>query len=531
MKDTKIKSICFIVLLIAVTSLFLATRFYRLDVVPFGAHRMHIDELGAAYDAFCISEYGVDQFLLKMPPYFRCFGEGQNALYTYLSAIVFKIAGISLFNYRLSAVICAMGAFAALFFLMKEMLDKWYALVALALMTIMPVFMISEHWGLEAYLLMSFVIISMCFHVHAAMTGSSLHYFLAGVFWGLSYYTYSLSYIVVTVFLILSMAILMKYKKITLKNALLAGIPVLVLGFPLLMEQLVMMGALEPFSLFGVMDLWVPPYTRYHGISWEYVSENLLGALRFIYVDDNDAYNSNRTFGTMYYVSIPFILIGMVASAITVIKDIKRKVLNPWLFCWLFYLCSRIFLLFVKEPNVNRINGIYPEYLMFTVYGIKTALEKFKFKKALFTAGCVAYIIPFVLFSKYMYSHDGLQNDAYDIGDSLGCDIQAAETAALAKKLAMGRPVYALLNDGWMRHLSMALYTETSPYDFFRDNEPQDRSFNGVEWEMPDGLDLTGDTVYLIDNELSHITQYLISEGFAADMTYPDYTVVYRPVQ
>ena len=528
MEDNKRNTVIFAVLLVAVSSLFLFTRLYRLDVVPFGEHRMHIDELGAAYDSFCISEYGVDQFLYRWPVYTKCFGESQDVLYTYLAAIVFKIGGISIFNFRLPAVICAAGAFAALFFMIRDMMDKWYALFALALMTVMPVFMMSEHWGLQCYLFMSFAIISMFFQIRAVTGGRSLYYFLAGLFWGITLYTYSISYITVTLFLILTFATLIVYKKLSLKNALMAGLPFFLLALPLFVQQLVMMGYVEPFRFMGLIDFWRPEHYRGGEISPSYFRENLLSSLLYTYVADNSEYDANPVYGTMLYVSIPFILIGMISSAIAVIKDYKQKTFNPWVFNWLYFLASRVFHLFLKYPNVNRICGIYPAYLLFAVYGFKTAVEKVKYKKLLLAVTAAAYMISFVAFSKYFYSHSGLINDAYDIGDSLGCDLQAGETAALAKKLAMGRPVYALLNDGWMRHLSLALYTETSPYDFFRDNEPQDRSFNGVEWAMPDDLDLSGNTVYLIDNELSHITQYLVSEGFAADITYPDYTVVYR---
>ncbi len=530
MEKNKRNTAILIILFAAVSILFLATRLYKLDSVPFGPHRMHIDEIGAAYDAFCISEYGVDQFLLRIPPYFRCFGEGQNALYTYLAAIVFKVGGISIFTFRLTAVICAYGALVALFFMIRDMIDKWYAIVAMCLMTVMPVFLMSEHWGLEAYLLMSFVIISMCFHIHAVITGKGLFFLLAGISWGVTYYTYTLSYIPVTVFLFLTMAVLLMYKKITWKNALLAGIPVLILGFPLLAEQLVYGGWVKPFSLFGIMDLWTPTHTRYGEVSPGFVAENLLGAFEYIYVADRSAYDANAQFGTMLYVSIPFILIGMISSAVAVIKSIKAKVLDPWLFAWMYFIITRIFLLFVRYPNCNRINGIYPAYLLFAVYGVKTAADfTKKAKPVFFVVLTAAYVISFIPFTRYMYSYEGLSNDAYSIGDSLGVDLQAGEAAALAKKIANGKPVIAMLNDGFMRHLSIALFTETSPYGFNRDHEPQDRSFNGVEWTMPDGLDLSGNTVYLIDNEIGHITSYLVSEeGFAVDITYPDFTVVYK---
>ncbi len=522
-----------ILALIAVSALFMATRLYKLDIVPFGAHKMHIDELGAAYDAFCVSEYGVDQFLYRMPVYTKCFGESQDVLYTYLAAIIFKIGGISIFNFRLVAVICAMGAFAALYCLIRDISTPLYSVVGLALMTVMPVYMLSQHWGLQCNLLMSFVIISMYFHVHAVITDKPLYYFLAGLFWGITLYTYVMAYIIVPVFLLLSLAVLIIYKKLDIKKVLLVGIPLLVLGVPLLIQQLVMMGYIEPFSFMGVVDFWRPDHYRGGEISASYVLENLIDSLKYTYVADRSRYDANPLYGTMYYVSIPFILIGMVSSATAVVRDVKDHVLNPWMFNWLYFLTARIYHLFLKYPNINRINGIYPAYLLFTVYGIKSSAEFIEKKKpsavkAFYALLIIAYAIPFVAFSKYFYTYSGLQSDAYDIGDSLGCDVEAAEAAALAKKIASKKPVIAMLNDGWQRHLALALYTETSPYDFFRDNEPQDRSFNGVEWRMPDGLDLSGDTVYLIDAELIHITQYLQSEGFAVDITYPDFTVVYK---
>ncbi len=513
---------------VVIFSLFIFTRLYRLDSVPFGAHRMHIDELGAAYDAFCISEYGVDQFQYRMPVYTKCFGESQDVLYTYLAALVFKMGGISIFNFRLPAVICALAAFVALFLLVSEIMDRWYAVIATALMTVMPVFMMSEHWGLQCYLLMSFVIISLYFQIHAVITGRSLFYFLGGLFWGITLYSYAVAYINIPIFIILSFVVLVLFKKINLKNALLTGIPLFVLGFPLLIQQLVMMGYIEPFSFLGIIDFWRPDHYRGDELSVSWVAENLIMSLKYTYVADRSSYDANPVYGTMYYVSIPFILIGIASSAADLVKKIKAKIIDPWLFIWLYFIVSRIYHLFLDYPNVNRINGIYPCYLLFAVYGIRFVAERIKWRNLFFALVAVAYMISFVFFSKYFYSYSGLQSDAYDIGDSLGCDLQAAETAALAKNIAMGRPVYALLNDGWMRHLSMALYTETSPYEFFRDNEPQDRSFNGVLWRMPEELDLSGNTVYLIDNELSHITSYLVTEGFSVNVSYPDYTVVYK---
>ncbi len=531
MEKSKRGVLIFAAAVIAVSALFIVTRLYKLDVAPFGAHMMHVDEVGAAYDAFCISEYGVDQFLLKMPVYFRCFGEGQNALYTYAASLIFKIFGVSVFNFRIVAVIFATAAFASLFFLVRDLAGKWQGVLALFFMTVMPVFVMSEHWGLEAYLWMSFVIISMFFTVHAILSDKDLFYFPAGLFWGITLYTYAMSYVIVPLFLAVTFVVLLRFKKLNIKRSLLAGIPFVLLGIPLFVEQLVTMGYLQPFTFLGMVDFWVPEYTRYHSISLEYLKENLLMSFKYIYVADSQVYNSSPAFGTLYYISIPFVLIGMVTSAVSVVKKIRAKELDPWLFIWIYYIVSRAFLLLVEEPNVNRINGMYPIYLLFVVYAVWTVAKKLN-SKTVRWAFCIivfaAYMFMFYRFSDWFYSSDGLQSVAIDPGEGLGINVEAGEAAALAKKIAAGKPVIALVNDGYYRHLAMALFTETSPYEYNREHDPEDRVFNGVDWHMPDGLDLSGATVYLIDAELLHITQYLQSEGFSVDITYPDFTVVYR---
>ena len=133
--------------------LFVATRLYKLDTVPFGPDGLHIDEAEAAYDAVCIRDWGVDQFLVKFPPYFRGYGGGQNALYTYLAVIVLKFLPMSTFSFRLVAVLCAIPVFFSLYDLSYRLFQRWsYAVISISLMTIFPVYLMSEHWGLECYL-------------------------------------------------------------------------------------------------------------------------------------------------------------------------------------------------------------------------------------------------------------------------------------------------------------------------------------------------------------------------------------------
>ena len=525
MKGFNIKSetkqgICFI----SIFLLFITTRLMRLDKVPFGPHGLHIDELGAAYDSFCISEYGVDQYLYKFPVYFKCFGEGQNALYTYLAAIVFKIGGVSIFNFRLVAVICAVLAFIAMFFLVKEMIDVRYALIALFLMTTMPAFMMSEHWGLECYLFLSLSIISMFFLIKGIVSGKMVCYLLSGVFWGITLYTYAITYIVVPPFLVLCLVYLVYIKRINPRQSLATGLPVIILGVPLLIQQLVMMDYIKPFEFMGIIDFWHPDFYRYSSISVSYVPYNLLHSSWLILVTDGIPYNSNSTFGTIYYISVPFMLIGLYMAVISGVRSIKDKALNLWFVVLVFYLVARFAILFVEEPNTNRANVLFFPYLLFTVLGIKHIVEKVN-RKWINIIIALAYLLSFLCFSYWFYSYSGYRL-ASDVKGGMKVDTQCGEVLGYAREIANGKKICAIINEGWCTDLSMALFTETSPYDYSNDNDMENDTYNGVEWVLPETLDLSGDTIYVVDNALHHITDYMITEGFSADYTYDEFTVV-----
>lgn len=490
---------------------FLFTRLFRLDLVPFGPHGMHVDELGSAYDAVCIKNWGVDQTLVKYPPYFKGLaGTGQNALYTYLAVIVFKILGVSLFNFRLVAVICAFAAFLCMYALSYRVFKEWtYVFASLALMTIMPVFMMSEHWGLESYLFLTMSIISMAFFMTAIQGGNTACYILSGIFWGITLYTYAISWIVVPVFLILSLLYLIFTKAVNIKQTAALAIPMIIVGTPIFVQFLVITEIIEPFSL-PFMDFFTMSEFRSHSISFAYIMENLKHSTYVLFVADDQIYNSNSRFGLIYYVSIPFILAGFIQAIVYSFRSIKRKELNPWVLIVLFYIVSRLVSLITHAPNTNRMAHIYLPFLLFTVLGIRWVIERIKFKKTAAFLIAAAFGISFLFFARYFYSWSGYGQDTR--ASMMCAPSEMGETLAeIERQYGSDHKITAIANDGYANPLMCALFTETSPYDFREDR------INGCFYGVPNELDLSGETVYFIDNDLHHITDYLVTEGFAAD--------------
>ena len=65
------KNFKIIVCILFVLTIF--TSIFKLGEIPYG---LHVDEAGMAYDAFCISNYGVDRYLNKYPVYLINYGGG-----------------------------------------------------------------------------------------------------------------------------------------------------------------------------------------------------------------------------------------------------------------------------------------------------------------------------------------------------------------------------------------------------------------------------------------------------------------------
>lgn len=61
-----------------------AVRLALLGAIPYG---LNADEASAGYDAWALSEYGIDRHGYRYPIHFVAWGSGQNALYSYLERV------------------------------------------------------------------------------------------------------------------------------------------------------------------------------------------------------------------------------------------------------------------------------------------------------------------------------------------------------------------------------------------------------------------------------------------------------------
>lgn len=390
-------------LIIIIFLLMLFTSLYKLDSVPYG---LHVDEAGMAYDAISMVKYGVDRYLNRFPVYLINYGGGQSAMYMYIASIIIKIFGYSVFAIRMPAVILRVLAFISGYFIVKNNTDKKKTLVFLLLLAISPYFIMQSRWGLDCNLLLGFLTIAICLLIQAINKNNNIILFLSGICFGLTLYTYALSYLIIPLLLIFTVGYLLYVKKINFKKLVIFGLPIFLFAIPLMLMILINNGYINEISNI----ITIPKLPNYRGTEISimnvfksiYIIISIFSFDNLLNLGGNLIYNSIPYFGTIYYIGVPFTIIGIINGIKQSVQAIKNKEFN--LNCIiLFWLVSvLICMLLIANPNINKANAIFFPLVYFTMMGIFVIIKK---QEQFLIFILLLFIVNFALFTNYYYNH------------------------------------------------------------------------------------------------------------------------------
>lgn len=381
---------------------------YKICDIPFG---LNVDEAGAAYDALNIARYGVDRWLNSYPVYFTNYGDGQNALYIYMTAVLIKLFGVSKLVIRASIVFAAFaGAYYGFKYCTYAWKDRHVDIVFLLLYGILPVFTMTQRFGLESHLMLAAGIVSVYFLARAMESGQIRYYLGAGIVCGVTLYTYALAYIVLPICLFALFLYGIRLKSFNWKRVMAFAIPLGILATPLILVQLV---NLLDLPAFRVGPFTITKFITYRADEvgaidfWQNLKNVLFNTLFY----DNRTYNSTSLFGNMYYISIPFIAIGFVKAIVETISSIKKKEFHysvPMLTWLLGQMVIGMMLTAPSTPNNTRMIGIFGCLLYFLVNGLVAIWELMQSRKWLQRgyAGMVgvAYLVCFSCFANWYFT-------------------------------------------------------------------------------------------------------------------------------
>lgn len=487
----------FKILIFILFSITVVTSIFKLGEVPYG---LHVDEAGMAYDAFCISKYGIDRYLNPYPIYLINYGGGQSAMYAYLVAFFIKIFGYSIQVIRLPAVILRLLIFISCLFIIKDENGKLKTLMFLFLLAINPYFIMQSRWGLDCNLLVGFLTISVCLLILSVKANNNkLLLCISGIFFGLSLYTYALSYIIVPILLLLACTYLIYIKKLNLKSLIIFGIPIFIFAIPLILMILINTGFINEIKHI----ITIPMLKNYRGseVSLSNIGKNLYIFLSILSYDKNEIliYNSLPYFGTIYYFTIPFFIIGLLKSIKNVILSIKTRnfsidvILVFWFFSVL--LCQ----LLIIDPNINKANAIFVPVVYFSASGVTYIINK---SKQLLLPILLIFLINFGLFfSYYFYNYNEDTKYQYFFATSY---LDALE---YSRKLDTDT-IYIEHDLTAQEHIYILLYNFISPYNYAENSI--ESTYNNKQitymFEIPKNID--SNSVYIMRNNQETLDKF-----------------------
>ena len=433
--------------------------FYRVSEIPVP---FNVDEAGMAYDAKSLAAYRVDRYLYHFPVYLVNFGGGQSALYAYLAAILIRLFGYSVLIVRLPAVLLSLLSALVFSLTVREEHGNAASVTALAFFCILPFSLMHSRWGLDAYLLFPMLILACAAFYQAVRTGKTWRFFLSGCLFGLTLYSYVISYMILPLFLAFCLLYLLWARRISLKNLLAMALPLLLTALPLLLMVAVNSGLIpEVHTRFFT----IPKLNGFR--SGEIGLINVLNNLKFdgynifyeIFVNDHCRYNVNPKFGTLYYVSIPILIYGIISRWQGSRKSQEDKLFSLDLMMFFLLAAGFCISMLVERPNVNRSCAVYIPLIYFLTMGTREILKKSRIAAA---GAALCFLVSFALFLNYYFNRfpKDLESDIlFTSAEDLGRAMDFAETVYRDDET-----VY--ITGGSNPYIYTLLLTDTDPYTF-----------------------------------------------------------------
>lgn len=407
---TSVYIVCFCIL----AGLFYFTHIYRLFDTPYG---LHIDEAGMGYDAWSLANFGTDRYLKQYPVYLINFGGGQSALHAYLVAFLIKIFGYSEKLFRIPALMNAVVMLVTGALLVK---NRWknrtVVVLFMGLYMIFPVFIMFTRFGFDCNLMMGMSCLLLLTLVMAVQKQDIGLYILSGIVAGITLYTYVISYLILPVFLFLMLLYLAWCKKVDWKQVIGFTIPLAILAMPLILEQIINIFQLPEIHLGAIT---IPRMLSYRSkeLSIQHYWGNLYETLKCTFWNDMWNYDSIPDFKMMYWLTIPFAIVGICQAGMNSYRAVCNKEfhIDTMILCYFSCVFFTGGLLDGGSGlTCYKINSIYMPVLFFVLQGMITLYQKLNTEPwipAIVAIMVIYYGVSFGQFTDYYYGkeyHDGM---------------------------------------------------------------------------------------------------------------------------
>lgn len=409
--------------------------------VPGGVNQ---DEAMAGVDAWALTQYGTDRFGMRFPVHFTAWKYGQmSVLLSYMMVPFMKILGFSTLTVRLPMLFLSCLSIILVYFIGKNLFDTKFALIVMALTAINPWHFMQSRWSLDCNVFPHIFLLA--FYLLLLGLEKTKYLYLSMLFFGLTFYCYGIAIYSVPIFLVVFSAFCIYKKQITIKQLILCVVIFSITILPELMVMLINMFQLSTIETPFFTMAYFPESIRSNDIlllnfSWEQFFLNCQALINVVFLQRAGAlYNSLPIFGTLYRISIPIAIIGLIIFVIKMFQQKDTVNFLKMLALFGFFLTGIWVGVMTFEVNVNRVNIIFYPLIFFCAYGIKCITEKIKYSNLILL---VTYTVLAVCFFTTYFTDFAEQIKTYFYADYL-------ETLELADTLDAYEKLYITNNYGW----------------------------------------------------------------------------------
>lgn len=496
------------------TLILLAGSLVRLLCLGDNPMGLHQDEASSAYNSWAVMNYGVDSFGYTRPVYYTVWGSGMNVLYSYFTMPFFALFGVSVTTIRLPQAILGCLSILVIYGLGKEMFhSKPMGGFFAFLLAVNPWHIQQSRFGLESNLAVPMLLTAMFFFCRY-LNGNRKSLWAASFFWGLTLYSYALTWLLIPLILLVSLLFFRK-KMVFDTGFFLSFLLLFLMALPLLLFLGVNYDLIPEIrtSLFSIPKL---PALRTGEMSFHtwIVKQRILSLVKMLFQQHDDRWwISNATVGSYYYISTPFILLGLLYHIKVFFAWLFRKeelpvhfLLAIWFGAAFLVGCS------IDQVYFHKVNYIHIPIILYGGIGIWRLGKLLRKLKPVFVTAICLYT---ACFGYYIYSQASYPVDysAYGNPEISHMNWYHYENAlACAQSLTDGKISVFALN-----YVNIMLYDKISPYEFMEtaeyEGDPQFMELTHFgRYYM--GLEPPKDPEQMAKDTTVYIFPYMLEEGF-----------------
>ena len=382
---------------------------------------INIDEAMTVLNANSLAKSGTDILGEKLPIYFDTwlYG-GQSPFATYLVAIMIKLFGYSLFVTRVPMFVFSMLGLIAFYKFLKEVIPENETLINIAfcLACISPWHLYSSAFTLDCNFLPHIAMFGMYFLAKGINSTKSKYFVFSMLFFGLGFYCYILSAIIIPVLLAVLFLILLIKKKVSFKNTIISVITIFIVAIPFILQGLVQFGIIENLNFLGFSISKMPYYSRGSELKLNNILENLgEGIISLLFTD---IYSFNAKGVNSFNFANSFGSVALLAGVITLILNKTRKRNDFGIFlkaviistlvssaavCSLTFYATALY-------RYNIYNYIFIIISAYGIYSVSKLFKKPRFKEVTSLLVATSLIITTYCFA-YYYKNDIINTNTF----------------------------------------------------------------------------------------------------------------------